>query len=276
MAAYVVSEALGWEFVPPTVIRDGPMGVGMVQLFIDHEPSEHYLTLAEAHAGLFRRVLKITGRSESDVDTVAAPVYTRWLDRTTPIRTTILAVSGQIELHLAVRAPSRAEADAALEPAARELSDVLGDIVYSTDGRPLEAVVGGSGYSTVGVRRTQDGGPPWQPLDAGLPVFSEKPLAFTLAEMDGIDRRLEGSQTPRLQLGYMKLYDPAVMHALAAAEGRGYGTPRAVDVTVLHPSSGSQLAHAGLLSTPAHFSGDRTAIAEATDLSLMDLAEEAF
>ncbi|MFY9587984.1 MAG: SCO1664 family protein [Actinomycetota bacterium] len=56
MAAYVVSEALGWELVPPTVIRDGPMGVGMVQLFVDHEPTEHYLTLAEAHADVFRRV----------------------------------------------------------------------------------------------------------------------------------------------------------------------------------------------------------------------------
>ena len=55
MAAYVVSEALGWELVPPTVVRDGPMGVGMVQLFIDHEPSEHYLTLADAHADVFRR-----------------------------------------------------------------------------------------------------------------------------------------------------------------------------------------------------------------------------
>ncbi len=56
MAAYVISEALGWELVPPTVVRDGPMGVGMVQLFIDHEPAEHYLTLAPSHADVFRRV----------------------------------------------------------------------------------------------------------------------------------------------------------------------------------------------------------------------------
>jgi hypothetical protein len=56
MAAYLVSQALGWEFVPPTVIRDGPLGVGMVQLFIDHEPAEHYLTLGPAHADIFRRV----------------------------------------------------------------------------------------------------------------------------------------------------------------------------------------------------------------------------
>jgi uncharacterized repeat protein (TIGR03843 family) len=56
MAAYVLSEAIGWGFVPPTVIRDGPLGVGMVQLFIDHEPSEHYLTLAPGHEDMFRRV----------------------------------------------------------------------------------------------------------------------------------------------------------------------------------------------------------------------------
>lgn len=56
MAAYVVSRALGWEMVPPTVVRDGPMGPGMVQLFIDHDPTEHYLTLAPAYPDVFRRV----------------------------------------------------------------------------------------------------------------------------------------------------------------------------------------------------------------------------
>jgi len=34
-AAYVVSEALGWSIVPPTLLRDGPLGAGMVQLWID-------------------------------------------------------------------------------------------------------------------------------------------------------------------------------------------------------------------------------------------------
>jgi hypothetical protein len=56
MAAYIVGRAIGWDFVPPTVLRDGPFGVGMVQLFVDHEPSEHFLTLEEAHRDLFMRV----------------------------------------------------------------------------------------------------------------------------------------------------------------------------------------------------------------------------
>lgn len=34
-AAYLVSEATGWHLVPPTVLRDGDFGVGMVQLWID-------------------------------------------------------------------------------------------------------------------------------------------------------------------------------------------------------------------------------------------------
>ncbi|MBW9208892.1 SCO1664 family protein [Mumia sp. zg.B21] len=34
-AAYLVSEAAGWHVVPPTVLRDGPFGVGMVQEWVD-------------------------------------------------------------------------------------------------------------------------------------------------------------------------------------------------------------------------------------------------
>ncbi len=92
--------------------------------------------------GLFRRVLKMTGRPESDVDACTQPVYGRWLTAPVPIVTTILAVMGQIELHLTASARSRAEGEAALAAATRELEAVLGDAVYSTDGRGLEVVVG--------------------------------------------------------------------------------------------------------------------------------------
>src|SRR2546430_16111411 len=37
VAAYLVSERMGWHVVPPTVHRDGPFGPGMVQLWIDHD-----------------------------------------------------------------------------------------------------------------------------------------------------------------------------------------------------------------------------------------------
>jgi nicotinamide-nucleotide amidase len=92
--------------------------------------------------GLFRRVLKITGRSESDVDANAQPIYSPWTSQDVPISTTILAALGQTELHLTAHAPGRAQADAALDAAVRELQDVFGPSVYSVDGRPLEAVLG--------------------------------------------------------------------------------------------------------------------------------------
>ncbi len=43
VAAYLVSEALGWKLVPPTSYRrDAPLGPGSIQLFIDHDPENHY------------------------------------------------------------------------------------------------------------------------------------------------------------------------------------------------------------------------------------------
>lgn len=35
VAAYEVSRACGWDLIPPTVLRDGPYGTGMVQEWID-------------------------------------------------------------------------------------------------------------------------------------------------------------------------------------------------------------------------------------------------
>jgi nicotinamide-nucleotide amidase len=95
-----------------------------------------------AGRGLFRRVVRITGRSESDVDANAQPVYSRWTSQPIPIHTTILAALGQTELHLTAHAPGRAEADAALDAAVQALWDIFRSSVYSVDGRPLEAIVG--------------------------------------------------------------------------------------------------------------------------------------
>ncbi|MFF7450735.1 MULTISPECIES: SCO1664 family protein [unclassified Streptomyces] len=48
VAAYEVSEATGWGLVPPTVLRDGPYGEGMVQLWIEAEPGPDLLALVDA------------------------------------------------------------------------------------------------------------------------------------------------------------------------------------------------------------------------------------
>ena len=78
---------------------------------------------------------------------------------------------------------------------------------------------------------------------AGLAIFCEKPLAYTLAEADAL-----AELAPRLMLGYMKVYDPAVERARQLLVDRP--APRSIEVTVLHPPDAPQLAHAGLLPPP--------------------------
>ncbi|AIY01524.1 phosphatidylinositol 3- and 4-kinase family protein [Arthrobacter sp. PAMC 25486] len=45
VAAYLVSQALGWGVVPHTWLRDGPMGEGMVQLWQDQDPAQSAVNL---------------------------------------------------------------------------------------------------------------------------------------------------------------------------------------------------------------------------------------
>ncbi|HCA84385.1 MAG TPA: SCO1664 family protein [Streptomyces sp.] len=47
VAAYELSRATGWDLVPPTVLRDGPYGRGMCQLWIDADPETALLALVE-------------------------------------------------------------------------------------------------------------------------------------------------------------------------------------------------------------------------------------
>ncbi|PYN08531.1 MAG: SCO1664 family protein [Candidatus Rokuibacteriota bacterium] len=51
LGAWLLSEALGWALVPPTVVRrDAPHGPGALQLFIQADFEQHYFTLLEVPA----------------------------------------------------------------------------------------------------------------------------------------------------------------------------------------------------------------------------------
>jgi nicotinamide-nucleotide amidase len=93
-------------------------------------------------ARLYRRVAKIAGRTESDVEQVTEPVYSRFAAWQPPVATSILAAPGQIELHFSVRAENAERGGAILDGAMSEIVAVVGDDVFSTDGRSLEQVVG--------------------------------------------------------------------------------------------------------------------------------------
>jgi nicotinamide-nucleotide amidase len=143
------------------VVLDNPNGTAP-GLFIDHHgqalvllpgpPREMQPMFDRVCAGplaeragaerVYRTTLFITGLGESHVEQLAQPIYARWRSATPPVATTILATMGQVELHLSVRGPDEAAAQGTLDKVRAELLGVLGEHVYSTDGRVMEEVVG--------------------------------------------------------------------------------------------------------------------------------------
>ncbi len=47
VAAYLVCEALGWGLIPPTVLREGPYGLGSVQFFVHAQEDAHFFTIQD-------------------------------------------------------------------------------------------------------------------------------------------------------------------------------------------------------------------------------------
>ncbi|HTR36236.1 MAG TPA: competence/damage-inducible protein A [Bryobacteraceae bacterium] len=84
------------------------------------------------------RWLRVVGISESELDQLISPVYKSYSD----IATTILAVSGEIHVHLRARRPTAEEAEALVAKASSEIEPLIGDRIYSCNGDSLEKVVG--------------------------------------------------------------------------------------------------------------------------------------
>ncbi|HWO94579.1 MAG TPA: SCO1664 family protein [Dehalococcoidia bacterium] len=55
LAAYELSRLLGWDIVPPTIVRRGPNGIGSLQLFIQADLAANFFTLRRERPDEFRR-----------------------------------------------------------------------------------------------------------------------------------------------------------------------------------------------------------------------------
>lgn len=91
---------------------------------------------------LYRAQFYVAGRSESHVEELTQPIYSRWRDADPKIETTILAGPGQIELHLTMRSDDPVRGEAIVTKARDELIAAVGADVFSQDGRHMEQVVG--------------------------------------------------------------------------------------------------------------------------------------
>jgi nicotinamide-nucleotide amidase len=84
------------------------------------------------------RQYRVTGMTESDLDHLIAPVYTKFSNPAT----TILASPGDIQVHLRVRSSTAEEAERLLAEVGAPIERLLGDRIFSRNGDSLEAVIG--------------------------------------------------------------------------------------------------------------------------------------
>ena len=84
------------------------------------------------------RFYRVTGLTESDLDALIAPVYTKYANPST----TILASPGDIQIHLRARCETTEEAERLLAEVGAPIEKLLGRHLFSLTGEPLEAIVG--------------------------------------------------------------------------------------------------------------------------------------
>jgi nicotinamide-nucleotide amidase len=84
------------------------------------------------------RFYRVTGLTESDLDALIAPVYTKYANPST----TILASPGDIQIHLRARCGSVEDAERLLAEVGGPIEELLGRHLFSRNGDPLEAIVG--------------------------------------------------------------------------------------------------------------------------------------
>ncbi len=235
----------------------------------------------------FRRIVRVVGRSESLVEATMEPLYAAWRDGGVPIEATILAAYGRIDLHLFTRATDAAAASVVLDHAIAQATRALGDAVYATDDRDLEAVVGAAlaarGWRVavaesctggmLGWRLTAvPGSSAW--VEGGVVVYSNA-LKQSLADVPGELIDAHGAVSEE------------VARALASGVRRRTGVEVGVSITgIAGPEGGSEAKPVGTVhlavETPrgamcrrARFVGDRAIIRQQATAAALDLLRRA-
>ncbi len=223
--------------------------------------------------------LRIAGMSESDLDTLIAPVYKKYENPST----TILAANGDLQVHLRARCGSEADAEALLAEVAGPIELLLGDRLYSRNGEPLEAVVGEmlrQSRATVSVAESLTGGLLGERFTS-VPGSSAYFAGGFITYTNAMKRELLG--VPAELLEQCGAVSGPVAEAMAAGARLRTGSTYALAVTgVAGPDSGGESVPVGTvyvgLADPAGvhsfhrlFLGDRQRIRSFTSQMALDV-----
>ncbi len=223
--------------------------------------------------------LRVAGMSESDLDQLIAPVYTKYQNPAT----TILAAAGDLQIHLRARCATIAEADTLLAEVAGPIELLLGDRIYSRNGDPLDVVVGQmlrKQHATIAVAESCTGGMLGERLTAA-PGSSDYFVGGFITYSKEMKVDLLGVPAEILQ--QFGAVSKETAEAMAAGARLRTGASYALSVTgVAGPDSGGESAPvgtvyvgladvAGVLSLHRQFMGDRTRIRTFTCQMALDL-----
>lgn len=186
--------------------------------------------------------LRVTGMSESDLDTLIAPVYKKYDNPAT----TILAHNGDLQIHLRARCSTAGQAEALLAEVAGPIELLLADRLYSRNGDPLEVVVGEmlrKRHATVSVAESLTGGMLGERFTS-TPGSSDYFVGGFITYTNAMKIELLGVSPEILQAHGAVSRETA--EAMAIAARRRTGSTYALAVTgVAGPDSGAEASPVG-------------------------------
>ena len=169
-----------------------------------------------------------------------------------PVRLGVLglgAVAQAVHLPLLAKRPDLFTVAAICDLSPR-VTSAVGDRYGTAASRrfaALDDMLDAGGFDALMVlARGSHTGPVRAAFARGLPVFCEKPVAYTTAEVDELLAAQPDLGHPAILVGYMKQYDPAVIEAAGLLSD--VDDIRSVEATVLHPTGASQLAFARVVT----------------------------
>jgi nicotinamide-nucleotide amidase len=223
--------------------------------------------------------MRVAGMSESDLDALIAPIYTKYQN---PV-TTILAAAGDLQIHLRARCATAAQADALLAEVGGPIELLLGDRLYSRNGDPLDVVVGQmlrKQHATVSVAESCTGGMLGERLTAA-PGSSDYFVGGFITYSKEMKIQLLG--VPPEVLQQFGAVSKETAEAMAAGARLRTASTYALSVTGLAgPDGGNEAVPvgtvyvgladaAGVLSFHRQFLGDRTRIRTFTCQMALDM-----
>ena len=218
---------------------------------------------------------RCVGISESELDQTISPVYTQYPN----LATTILAVSGEIHIHLRARCPDERQAEAIVRDAASRIEPLLGDRIYSRNGDSLEKVIGDmlrARHATLSVAESATGGLLGGRITA-VPSASDYFVGGFITYSNEMKTQLLGVP-PELIAEHTAVSEP-VAKAMAEGARKHAGSDYALSVTGYAGPDGEQVGVVLLgLATPEHsearrvqYPGDRERVRMFSTNTSLDL-----